>query len=485
MFLRPQFFAERNDYMAKQLFNSSDKSNFILNMTQEAYSSIAIKALISTVLITSVASAIPLISGIKVHTFSAMGLMLGGVFCLVLAIIALLKKFVEKRLILPMAAIGFGLVWAFVSMINSYDMNVSLNGYAGRGEGVFSLLFYASFFVSASALKGDKFRKTLLGGILVNGFINSVVGIIQIFTGEFSDFANVSLKVKINAAAGLSQSPIFLAMVLSISIVAAISGLIVFEKKKSKIMCVVCICLFSFVNMFTYSLVGICGTALAVIVGIILIIALKAPKINLLSVLGVIIPSVAAVIIVNCGLIGNIDSYRLYDGRIMWFADSYMRLNSSGDFDRDALDIDDTGDVYYTLNRKAGNIISSNGLLGTGPDQFIYPQLYNFGVTETDAAYVEDIAVLNKGTIDRVYNEYLNVAATRGIPSVIAFAAALLGIIAAGIKSFKRDKNSITLCMLLMTLMSALLFVICCSSTAFTPIFWIFAGACVARNNNA
>ena len=97
MFLRPQFFAERNDYMAKQLFNSSDKSNFILNMTQEAYSSIAIKALISTVLITSVASAIPLISGIKVHTFSAMGLMLGGVFCLVLAIIALLKKFVANR----------------------------------------------------------------------------------------------------------------------------------------------------------------------------------------------------------------------------------------------------------------------------------------------------------------------------------------------------------------------------------------------------
>lgn len=467
--------------MAKQLFNSSEKSNFILNMTEEKYSKLSSWVLVLTVLLTSLSSAIPLITGDKVYVMTSIGMTLGGVFCMVLALIGAMKKYISKAVLFPVGAVGFGLIWALVSMINSYDMNVAFNGFPGRNEGVLALLFYASFFLTAASLKGDKARNFLLYGILGNGLLNSAVSLVQIFKGEFSDYSKVSLNLAINAASGLSQSPIFLAMVLSITIAAAFMGLTIFEGKKSKIFCIINICLSAFVIMFTYSFVGICGIVLAVIAGIVMILAVKAPKKNLLAVFGAIIPAVVSVVIVNSGLIGDIDSYRLYDGRILWFADSYMRINSSGDFDSELVDIDDTYDVYYTLNRKAMNIISANGLTGTGPDQLVYPQIHNYGIENPETASVEDVAIFNKGSFDRVYNEYLNTAATRGIPSAIAFAAAVLGVLAIGFGNYKKRKNKVTLAVTLITAMGALLFLICCSSTAFTPIFWMLAGACLVN----
>lgn len=467
--------------MAKQLFNSSEKSNFILNMTEEKYSKLASWGLVLSVLLTSLSAAIPLITGEKVYVLTAVGMTLGGVFCMVLALIGAMKKYISKSVLLPVVAVGFGLVWAVVSMINSYDINVSLNGFPGRNEGILALLFYASFFITAAAIKGDKARKFLLYGILGNGLLNCLVSLVQIFTGEFSDYSKIAMKIAANAASGLSQSPIFLAMVLSITIAAAFMGLAIFEGKKSKIFCIITICLSAFVIMFTYSLVGICGIVLAVLAGIVMIFAAKAPKKNLLAVLGVIIPAAVSVVIVNCGVIGNIDSYRLYDGRILWFADSYMRINSSGEYDTDLVDIDDTYDVYYTLNRKTMNIISANGLTGTGPDQLVYPQIYNYGIEDPETASVEEVVIYNRGAFDRVYNEYLYTAATRGIPSAIAFAVTILGVLAIGFGNYKKRKNNITLAMTLMTAMGALLFLICCSSTAFMPIFWAIAGACMVN----
>lgn len=467
--------------MAKQLFNSSEKSNFIVNMTEEKYSKLASWVLVLTVLLTSLSAAIPLATGEKVYVLTSVGMTLGGVFCIVLVLIGAMKKYISKAVLFPVCVVGFGLLWAVISMLDSYDMYVALNGFPGRNEGVLALLFYASFFITAVAIKGDKARKLLLYGILGNGLLNSIVSLVQIFMGEFSDYSRASITIEVNAASGLSQSPMFLAMVLSISIATAFMGFAIFEGKKSKIFCIITVCFSSFVIMFTYSFVGICGFVLAIVVGISMIIAVKAPKKNLLAVFGAIIPAAVSVVIVNCGLIGNIDSYRLYDGRILWFADSYMRINASGGYDSDLVDIDDTYDVYYTLNRKAMNIISANGLTGTGPDQLVYPQIYNYGTENPETALIEDVAIFNKGSFDRVYNEYLNTAATRGIPSAIAFVVTILGVLAIGFGNYKKGKNTITLSMTLLTAIGALLFLICCSSTAFTPIFWMLAGACMVN----
>lgn len=466
--------------MAKQLFNSSEKSNFILNMTEEKYSKIVSFGLLAACLCTSLSTAVPVISGGKDYTIISAGLSLAGVICMVLALIGAMKRFVGKNLLVPLCGLGFTLVWAVISLINSYDMYVSLNGYPGRGEGLLAIIFYISFFITAASIKGNNARKTLVYGILANGLLNCVFALIQVFSGKLNDFHWASVKIELNAAAGLSQSPLFLAMSLSLSIAAALMGAVLFSGKKEKIFCIFSACVFSFVIMFTYSFIGICGAVISLIAAIIVIFAVKAPKISLLSVLSVVVPAAAAVIVVQSGIIGNISSYRLYDGRILWFADSYMRITSSGDFDSDFVDIDDTYDVHYTLNRKTLDIISGCPLTGTGPDQLIYPQIYTYGPNGSEDSSVEDILIFNKGTFDRVYNEYLNTAATRGIPSAIALIVTLLGAITIGFKRYKKTKDTMTLCMTMLTSMGALIFLIGCSNTAFSPIFWAVAGASVS-----
>lgn len=466
--------------MAKQLFNSSEKSNFILNMTEDGYSKLASAGMVIACLSTSAATFIPLIMGNKAYSISAIGTAAAGALCMIIAIIGLMKKYIGKKLLVPVCALGAMLVWGFISALTSDDPAVGIYGFSGRGEGMLTITFYGCFFIAAACVKREKAMKTLILGILVNGLLNCVFGLIQIFTGKISEFDIIGSDLHANAASGLSQSPMFLAMTLAVSICAALAGFVLFTKRAEKILCIVSSALFSFVNVFTYSLLGICGTALAVIAAAVLIFAAKKPKKLLASLLAVIVPFAAGILLVNAGAVGNISEYRLYDGRILWFADSYMRINSSGSYDVSLIDIDDTEEVYYTLNRKTQDIISSRKLLGTGPDQLLYPQIYTTGDGVYANPTVEDIAILNKGTFDRVYNEYLNIAATRGIPSAVFFVLLLLSVAVIGAKNFRSGKDPLTLTMLLMTVMSGLLFLIGCSSTAFSPIFWMIAGLTAA-----
>ena len=134
--------------MAKQLFKSSEKSNFILNMTEEKYSSIASKILFFTCIAVSLFTlpyelsenvGSPLISG---------GLAVCGVACMIMALIAAMKKYITKDMLVPVVAFGFMLVWGVISLINSYDIKISFYGFDGRGEGLLAIIFYFCFFIT-------------------------------------------------------------------------------------------------------------------------------------------------------------------------------------------------------------------------------------------------------------------------------------------------------------------------------------------------
>lgn len=470
--------------MAKQLFNSSESSNFILNLTEEKYSKLASFGLTAACLATSLATAIPVISGEQIYAVSSAGLAVSGVICMILALIGVIKKYVDKKTLVPVCAMGFMLVWGVISLINSYDMGISFYGYTGRGEGLLAIIFYFCFFITAISIKRSKAFTSLIYAIIGAGLLNSVFGLIQVFTGKISAYRMVSMEIQINAASGLSQSPLFLAMLLTLSLTSALMGFIFINKKSAKILCIVSACIFSFTMIFTYSLIGICGIVFAIVSAVVAVFAMKSPKIKLLSVLSAVLPAVLAVIIVQSGFIGNISQYRLYDGRILWFADSYYRISAGGDVNPEVVDIDSTGDVYYYLNRKTMNIISAHALTGTGPEQLVFPQLYTFGTAGEDGD-MSDIIISNKGTFDKVYNEYLYTAATRGIPSVIAFIAVLAAVLFMGWKNFRTNKNWQSLCMLILTAGGVLIFFIGCSNITFSPVFWAVAGCCCARTESS
>lgn len=468
--------------MAKEIFHTSEKSNFILNMTEEKYSKLASYGLLAALFTTSLATAIPVISEQALHELSAAGLAVAGVICMILALIAIIKKYVSGKLVFPVCAFAAMLLWGVVSLINSYDVGISFYGYSGRGEGLLALVFYLSFFITAASIRREKALRTVVYGLAALGLLNSVFGLIQVFTGRMSSFVKLSMETRANAASGLSQSPLFLAMVLTLVITSSLIAFVSVKDTASKVFFICTVILCSFTMMFTYSFIGICGLIFAVIAAAAAVFRLRVSKVGLASVLAVIIPAAAAVGIVQAGLIGNISQYRLYDGRILWFADSYYRISASGNIPTgDTLDIDDTYDVYTTLNDKALNIISLHKLTGTGPDQLVFPQLYTFGIySENEEPDITDIVVENNGTFDKVYNEYLYTAATRGIPSLIALIAVLVPTLFIGFRRTKKGTWTQT-CMFILSLGGVLIFFIGVSNTAFSPIFWTIAGCSIAQ----
>lgn len=457
--------AGKVEIMAKQLFNSSESSNFILNMTEEKYSNIASKALMAMCLLVPLFTIPAECSDSVGFAFVSAGLAVAGVICMILALIAIIKKFISGKMILPVCAFAAMLVWGAISLFDSYSVKIGFYGFDGRGEGLLAIIFYFCFFITGLSLKTEKAADSLFNGILASGVLNSIWSMIQIFTGKLGSYKFVTVSIQPNAASGLSHSPIFLAMLLSLALTTAIIGAVMGESKKRRIICIVCACLFSFVMMFTYTLMGICGTILAVIAAVISTFISKAPKIRLASILSAIAPAVCAVILAQAGLIGDGSGYNLYDGRIMWW-DSYNRISASGIYDNDKVDISDTADTYSYIFGETIDLIKEYPLTGSGPDQLIYPQIYSSAVIDE-----------NIGTFDRCYNEYLYTAATRGIPSLIALLAVIIPLIITSFKSMTANNNS-RRCVtsFFMLLCGSLLFLIGCSSIAFSPVFWAAAG---------
>ena len=111
--------------MAKEIFHTSEKSNFILNLTEEKYAKLASYGLLAALFTTSLATAIPVITSESLFELTSAGLAVSGVICMILALIALIKKYVSGKLVFPVCAFAAMLLWGVVSLINSYDVGIS------------------------------------------------------------------------------------------------------------------------------------------------------------------------------------------------------------------------------------------------------------------------------------------------------------------------------------------------------------------------
>lgn len=464
--------------MSKTIFGTSDKSNFIVNMNEEQYSKVASGVLLSAFFLVPLFTIPPEVSKGATFEMVAVGLLTAGFFAMIAALIAVMKKFIDKKVLFPVCAFGAMVLWGFVSMFDSYDLKIGFYGFTGRGEGMLAIIFYLCFFLTALTIKREKAVTTLINGAVAVGLLNSLFALVQITTGKLTTFEKFTSRVDADLAVGLSQTPIFLAMVLTLSLAAAGIGFAASKSRRRSIFCLVSACIFSFVMIYTYSLVGICGIVLGVITAFISVFVLKAKKIKLLSSAAIAASAALAVVLSVCGAIGNINTYKLYDGYSLWRLDSYCRLTSSGIDDKRAVDIFDTADTYAFLNKKTSDIISEHKLTGTGPEQLVYPQIYNTsGYSSMD---ISDVIMNNKGTFDKVYNEYLYTAATRGIPSLIALAALLLYLIVSGFRTLKKERTEAKFGPYMIMLCGVLIFFIGCSNIVFSPIFWTFAGLSAA-----
>lgn len=462
--------------MAKTIFHSSESSNFILNMTAEKYNKIASKVLLISCILVSLFAIPSEITYKTGYVYINCGLAICGVAGMITALIAILKKYIHKSMLIPVCSFGFMILWGVLSLINSYDKNIAFYGSNGRGEGLLALIFYFCMFITAMTLTKENAIHTVMDSIVAMGLVNVIWGILQItdITSSFADskdyYDYISNVGNINAASGLCQSPMFLAMALSLALMTAITGACICESNGRRLIYTLSAILFSFMIMFTYTALGICGIILSVIAGIALIIVKKKDKLNFSKIGCVIASSLLAVLLAICNAVGNAGEYRTYDGNLMWL-DSYNRLSSSGIYDAKEINIKSVPEVYGFLTKDTLDIIKQYPLLGTGEDNLIYPQI------KQSYKIIDNI-----GTFDRNYNEYLYTGATRGIPSMIALIVLIVSSLAIGVKTVKRNKNENLLIILLVTFCGAILLLIGNSNIVFSPIFWICTGICAGAD---
>jgi len=173
----------------KTLFNSTEESNFILNMTEEKYDSLASKVIIICCIIGSVFT-IPYELSNNKFGFSIVegGLAVCGVMAMIFALIAALKNYITKKMLFPLCSFGFFAVWSVISAFNAYDFRTAFYGTDGRGEGVLATVFYFCIFVTAMTIKGKKKFHLISDAVVITGSLNAFWALIQLFVKDFRNF---------------------------------------------------------------------------------------------------------------------------------------------------------------------------------------------------------------------------------------------------------------------------------------------------------
>ena len=99
-----------------------------------------------------------------------------------------------------------------------------------------------------------------------------------------------------------------------------------------------------------------------------------------------------------------------------------------------------------------------------------YPQIYTLKNTNgVEMENMDDILALNHDTIDKVYNEYLYIGATRGVISMLALIAIMGSTVVIGYRCMRKRRTDESITLFFVALGGALGFIICCSSVGFAP----------------
>ena len=473
--------------MPKTIFGTTEKSNFILNMTQEGYWNWDLRVLTLFMILMPCFSV--LLECAKVYSVPGMALAITGVFAIVFVFIGYMKKVTPKKLLAP-ALLAAGMVaWGVVSLLNGYSYTIGILGADGRSEGALSFLFYGCFFLLGAQLGTDRNRIRLLRAAQLMGLAECLWALLQVlpigFPSYYKDLEPLLL-FRVFLPSGLTGSPIFFAILLVMLAYPSFLGAVYDEEKKARVLHTVCAAVFTLFAVRTQVLVGLAGTVLMLLLALVHVVRHKGGHRAWTRLGGVLCAAVLAFgwstlapqINGTYGREGgeNVASsgQMLYDGAVMSKDGSY-RLSVAGYYmagyqenPNGTYDATDIASTYGYLWRTTGKVIAKYPLVGSGPDQLVYPQLFH------------DLAIMsNNNTFDRAYDYYLQLAATCGIPMLLLF----LGICAISVvrgakETAKRRESWITAGLFGAVVLYLLMMVIGTSSITVAPVFWDFLGCC-------
>ncbi len=473
--------------MPKTIFNTTEKSNFILNMKLSEYQDFLLKILTGYLILMPL-FCIPL-EFFKIYSVPGMALAIVGVIAMVFVFIGFMKQVTPKSLYLPGILLGGLVIWSIVSLINSYFYNLAVMGADGRSEGLLSVVFYGCFFLMGAQLGTAKNHHKLLHALMLYGLAQCVWGLLQALPMGFpSYYQNLEplLLFRTFLPSGLTGSPIFLAILLVTLSVPAMCGAAFSEEKKQRTFYAICAAVFVLMAVKTQTLIGIAGSVLAILGFAVYALVKKGGRQAMTKLAAVLAAFVLGLgwVFVTPAMNGiysyenNVETQQengivLYDGGIMWEDGSY-RLSTSGYYGgamtenpNGTFAIDSVTDTYRYLWESTCRVIGRFPLVGSGPDQLAYPQLYQ----NTDPRS-------NTNVFDRCYNYYLHLAGTLGIPALVLYLALMVLVIVRGAKQC-RNGGWLAAGIYGAVLLYLVLMLFGASAITTAPVFWMLAGCAI------
>lgn len=449
---------------------------------------------------------------------------IGGVLALIFTVVGMMRQQWTKGTAVLYGFVGVSLLWGVASMMQSYDYATSVFGVDGRDEGWIALLMYAAMFFLGTMLRRKENQETLLRGVMIFGIVQCVWGIMQSFplfdylnpNKGLNPYRNIEplLIWNIRLPSGMTDSPVTFAMLLAMLLAISIPAAMLAEEKKTRITAVICAGCAMLMTCKTQTVAGLIAFCGAVLLTLAILIAkrktLTGAKLAVPVIVGAAALSVGWVCItpamnhayyrpaktemkepqdgltVNAWETDNGDAelsksltfpdlnsstegkslFALYDGGIIW-DDGYYRLSTSGPYvlSENDFNIYDAWDALRFCREKGWEAVKVDPLFGVGPDNFYFTQLH-ISMQPTDHANLTD----------RPYNDFIYIAATRGIPSLLLHIALIVGACVLAFLHRKRMQSWILIAS------GAAVVLYCCTAMVgvsvltVAPLFWILLG---------
>lgn len=497
--------------MPKTIFHTTEKSNFILNMDLDKFRVFCSKLLAIMMSIVGASEMVFQLSYDYTSKFNEMirdggfGVVVAltivtlrsiatifsivGVLVIVAAFIGGMRQQIPKKNLLPFALLGAGFLWAVVSLFNSFSYRDSLFGQDGRDEGLFTLLIYSALYLVGSMLRRKENIRRTINLVLGFGLFQCIWGLVQCI--PFSEFPNAYkfvdplLLQNSFLPCGLTDSPITFAMLLTMLICLAVPAAIYAEKKAQRIYAVICAGVFWLLLLKTQTIASVLGAGFTALLTLILLIVSGKKKqgkplgllLTMVLSIGVSVvwvyfsPSINGTYTTwNNAPIEN--GFAVRDGGIIW-DDGFYRLSTAApyaSFDEHDFEIGDASSVIRYAWDEGVRTIKAYPVVGTGPDCFWYMQLH------------ESMELLsNSNGVDRPYNDFLYIAATRGIPALLLYVALVAVSIWYGIKRRKQTASWVYLSAIFAVIGFLLTSMVGISVLTVSPLLWMMLGVMVGE----
>ena len=442
----------------KHLFGTTEKSDFILNMTQEGTRKLmGMFCIISMWLLAICALPYYLTknavrevedaAGFTVtHYYTentvvimATALVIVGFLCMLMFLIARMKNeatLKNKKGLITLAVVA---VLGFVAMITSDYKMTAFFGHSYRNDGYLQFLACCGFIFMGLIVTGDDWRRRFCDNLVAIGAFEAVIGILQcifpgipnFFSELFKGFPSGLADELINdqgyvvteqpCATGLMCSPMALAAVLTILFAFAAAGFMYAKGGKRKLLYLIACALMAVASGLTHMIPGLVG--IPCVLGVLLAIEIiRLVRKNVLwnqkaldNALTCCVITIAVTAAAFLGLkFGG--QLKQYDEDII-FTETFTRLSTS----------------YHSRSDTSVDIYEDYRHIGTVALRYELDQGMYFGVGQDnlDCFY----GAIQGFRTDRLYNDYLDIILQRGIVTFVFYCVFLVYALICGLRA--------------------------------------------------